>query len=680
MSKSLIKNKLFPNPTQKPLFSLHLKNSKGFSFHLSDPKAVRALLACMNMEASLQGAASHWGGPSAFAEIMSALHALIFHQAKVKNKSWFELFHIINDAGHCENGLYALKANYGLAGLSLEELKHFRSLNSRLTGHGEAHLFPEGVYLSNGPLGSTVAQAQGLAMADKLLGNQRLTVLSLSDGACMEGETKEALNAIPGFAKKNQINPFLLLVSYNNTKLTGRIDQDSFCLKPFFKSLSVLGWDSSFISAGHHLPTVFNSIETALEKIEKTPCQPVALVFETCKGFGVKKTQEEASGGHGFPLKKPEELLSFIQEIYEGRQIPQKILNWIEEIQQKKPLSHSPSAYFKSVSFQKAQVGISKALIEQKEKGLPIISISSDLYGSTGLAGFRKKFPKDSFDVGVAEANMISTAVGFSKQGFIPIVDTFSQFAVTKGALPLIMSALSQAPVIGVFSHAGFQDAADGASHQALSYLAHTCSLPQTKVYVLSCSEEAYHLLSQALKSFYQQRQAGKIPKSAIFFLGREIFPKTLGSANYSLDKAQILLDESKKSNPVLIVSCGPLATEAFIAGKQLAEQGQGSVVLNASCISDPDTSALSKWLKVCEGRLLTVEDHQAKGGLASQILLALKKEGATLSQFKSLAVLGEIGRSAYSALELYKKFGLDRDSITKAVLDFQPHKESKLI
>ena len=327
MSDVFIKNKLFSNPKQSPAFSVSLKNSKGIDFHLADPKATRALLACMNMEASLGGAASHWGGPSAFAEIMSALHALVFQQAKEQNKEWFELFHIINDAGHCENGLYALKANYGLAGLNLEDLKYFRSLKSHLTGHGEAQLFPEGVYLSNGPLGSTSAQAQGLAMADNLLGRQRTTVLALSDGACMEGETKEALNAIPGFAGKNQINPFLLLISYNNTKLTGRIDQDSFCLRPFLNSLSVLGWDSSFISKGHDLPTVFNSIETALEKLKKKSSPPVVLIFETCKGFGIKKTQEEASGGHGFPLKKATDLLSWVQEIYSNEEIPKEILS-----------------------------------------------------------------------------------------------------------------------------------------------------------------------------------------------------------------------------------------------------------------------------------------------------------------------------------------------------------------
>ncbi|MDE0092680.1 MAG: thiamine pyrophosphate-dependent enzyme [Oligoflexia bacterium] len=671
MPKPFIKNKLFPNPTKKPQFHVSLKNSKGLCFHLADPKATRAMIACMDMEAGLRGAASHWGGPSAFAEINSALYALIFHQAKQQNKDWFESFHLINDAGHCENGLYALKANYRLGDLSLEDLKHFRSLNSRLTGHGEAHLFPEAVYLSNGPLGSTAAQAQGLAMADKLLGNKRLTVLTLSDGACMEGEAKEALNAIPGFARKNQLNPFLLIISYNNTKLTGRIDQDSFCLKPFLKSLSVLGWECSFISQGHNLQVVFNSIEAALEKTLKNPSQPVALIFETCKGFGVKKTEKESSGGHGFPLKNPEELFAFVQEIYADSQIPKEILDWIQKIQQKEKKTSVLSSYFKSTVFQKTQVGLSKALIEQKEAGLPIISISSDLYGSTGLAPFRKKFPKDSFDVGVAEANMISVAVGFSKQGFIPIVDTFSQFAVTKGSLPLIMSAISQAPIIGIFSHAGFQDAADGASHQALSYLAKTCSLPHTSVYVLSTSKEAYHLLSQTLKNFHRQRQMGKIPKNSIFFLGRETFPETLGPSSYSLDTAQVLLDESKKSKPVLIVSCGPLATEAFIAGKKLAERGQGSVVINTSCVSDPDTSALAKWLKICKGRLLIVEDHQAKGGLASQTLLALKKENTAISQFKSLAVQGDIGQSAYTALELYRQFGLDRNSIVKAVLDF---------
>src|SRR5690606_18999719 len=116
-------------------------------------------------------------------------------QAEEKKKQWHQLFHFVNDAGHCENGLYALKANYRLAGLSLESLQNFRSIESVLTGHGEAHLFPQGVYISNGPLGSGLPQAQGLAMAECYSLTPRVTVAAISDGGCMEGEAREALAA-----------------------------------------------------------------------------------------------------------------------------------------------------------------------------------------------------------------------------------------------------------------------------------------------------------------------------------------------------------------------------------------------------------------------------------------------------------------------------------------------------
>ena len=663
------KKQLFSNPLQKPKFSVSLKDNQNQLFHLADPRATRALLACMNMEAALGGAASHWGGPSAFAEIMSSLYALVFHRAQKENKNWHELFHLVNDAGHCQNGIYALKANYRVLDLTLERLKGFRSLESPLTGHGEVHVFPESLTLSNGPLGSTAAQAQGLAMADKLLGAERITVLTMSDGACMEGESHEALHAIPGFSRRGKLNPFVLIISYNNTKLTGRIDEDSFCLKPFLKSLSVLGWGSSFIDEGNNLQKVFHSIQLTLLKAFQNPSQPMALIFKTCKGFGVKQTEEDISGGHGFPLKTAERLLPFVEEIYSGEKIPLDILNWIEEIQtrRKKPPSHLDC--FKDRAFEKAQAGVSKALIKQKEKGRPLVSISSDLFGSTGLAPFRKKFPDFSFDMGVAEANMISVAAGFSKQGFIPIVDTFAQFAVTKGGLPLIMSALSQAPVIGVFSHAGFQDSADGSSHQALSYFAKTCALPFTKVYALSSSEEAYHLISQAVEEFHTQRQKNQTPESYLFFLGREAFPTHFETSSYSLNKAQVILDESHKKDPVLIVTCGPLLLEAYIAASKLKERGRGAVLINSSCVSDPDVKTLVKYLKICKGRILIVEDHQEKGGLGSQVLLALKD--SLPLQVKHLAVRGEIGRSAYTAKELYREFQLDSCSIFQTLLSF---------
>jgi transketolase len=110
------------------------------------------------------------------------------------------------------------------------------------------------------------------------------------------------------------------------------------------------------------------------------------------------------------------------------------------------------------------------------------VSVSSDLQGSTGVAEFQKAFPDSSLDIGIAESNMISTAIGLSLSGFIPVVDTFAQFGVTKGALPITMASLSQGPVIGIFSHTGFQDAADGASHQALSFYAQVGAIPHVEL------------------------------------------------------------------------------------------------------------------------------------------------------------------------------------------------------
>ena len=664
---------LAPCPGSPPRFSVSLKDSAGREFLLPDPRAARALVACMNMEAALGGAASHWGGPAAFAEIMSAVHGLAFSAAAEKGRPWFELFHIINDAGHCENGLYALKFNCRMAGIQLEDLKKFRSLEGRLAGHGELHLFPEGVSLSNGPLGSTAAQAQGLAMADRLCGRDRLCVLTMSDGACMEGEAKEALAAIPGFAAKGQIAPFLLIISDNNRKLSGPIDEDSFSLQPVFNSLKSLGWDARLAPRGNDLREVFPAVQKAFQDAGGSREKPIALVAKTIKGFGVKAAEESPSGGHGFPLKDPKGLRAFVGEIYGAAAPPALISEWIGELEARGKKSPPPAA--PGPVLKKAQAGLALALTEQKERGLPIVSISSDLPGSTGAAAFRKKFPECSFDVGVAEANMISAAAGFSRQGFIPVVDTFAQFAVTKGSLPLLMASLSQAPVIGLFSHAGFQDAADGASHQSLSYIAQTCAIPRTDLHCLSSAAEARELLSQAIEAFAADRRAGKIPRTSLFFFGREVFPESLSGlppSSYKLGQAQEAFRWKEGKDPVLIVSCGPLIYEALKAAESLKAKGRGAIVINSSSVSHPDTEAIARGLRECGGRLVTAEDHQISGGMSSLLISALGRRGVFPKKWKAIGVFGEFGRSARRAADLYRRYGMDSQAIAAAAESLQ--------
>ncbi len=660
-----LKTGLAKTPEQAPLYYAEWKSPKGRDLKLAKPEIIRALIACMDMNAVLGGAASHFGGPAAFAEVSSALHALAFYEAKKQGKEYYELFHLVNDAGHCENGIYALKAMYGYADLNLQSLKAFRSIKSKLTGHGESHLFPEGVLLSNGPLGSALAQAQGLAVADALTDHKRTTFITISDGASMEGEAKEAFSSIPGLAAKNKLAPFVCILSDNNTKLGGRIDEDAFSMQNYFQSLETQGWKRILVEEGNDLEKVSTALEEAYESAQQNPHQPVLLHLKTIKGIGTKSTAQSASGGHGFPLKNAEELRGFVEEILGDTEMPEEIHSWIEEIENLPAKKATES----KVKKEKIQVGISQAMIKKYQEGYPLFSVSADLAGSTGVKAFQKEFPDAHLDIGVAEANMISLAAGLSKSGFIPIVDTFAQFGVTKGALPTTMANLSQAPFIGVFSHTGFQDAADGASHQALSYIAMTASIPNVEVYTLSCSSEAEALFGQAIENFQAARKSGRTPKTTIFFLGRENFPQYYKEkCSYELGRAQVLLDSSDlHKKAITIMAVGSTVPQTLEAAKQLEQDGIGVSVLHASCITEPDTESLAPYLKKTKNQLLIVEDHQERLGFAS-ILLQNLNESRIACEAKVLAVRSRFGQSAYTATELYQKHGLGADSILQEV------------
>jgi transketolase len=654
-----LKTRLASTPKNSPKYSLTVKNSAGVEVTLADPRATRALVALMNQHATIGGAACHWGGPAAFAEIMSATHALMFQD---KTKNWFDNFHFVNDAGHTENGIYALRANYGFDNLTFSDLKLFRSIESKLTGHGEAHLNPEGVLISNGPLGSGLPQAQGLAMADKILGNKRVTICTISDGGAMEGEAKESFAAIPGLAKKNKLNPFVMLVSDNNTKLGGRIDEDSYSMEPTFNSLSNLGWNVVTVNEGNDLQKVFLAIEDAILKSTHNETQPVALILKTKKGFGVKSTVDSPSGGHGYPLGAyDEKLIPFINEIYNG-DCPAEFTNWANDILKDKPAEKNGGTV-NSVKTEKVQDGFARAVIRAAKEGFPVFSISSDLQSSTGIKAFHKEFPDRYIDVGIAESNMVSSAIGLSKCGLIPIVDTFAQFGITKGNLPFIMAGLSQAPVIALFSHTGFQDAADGASHQATTYFAALSSIPHMNVVNCSSSSEAEALMYEAITSFAKDCENGKTPNSTVFFLGRENHPVSYApDIEYVWNKANILTEGSD----VTIVAAGPMIGKALMAANEMKSKGISACVVSHSHINHVDVETINSCLKKTKGKLITIEDHQVIGGLGSMIIHALHIRDVKF-QSRTLGILGEFGQSAYKADQLYARFDLSAEGIVKA-------------
>ncbi len=661
-----LRSKLAATPTAAPKYSVKVKNRTGAEVALADPAAVRALVALMDVHAVNGGAACHWGGPSAFAEIMAAIHGQMF---AVKGRPWYDAFNFVNDAGHTENGIYALRALYGFDGMNFESLKGFRGISSKLTGHGESHLNPEGVLLSNGPLGSALPQAQGLAIGDAYAKRDRITLCTVSDGASMEGEAKEAFAAIPGLAAKGLVNPFILIISDNDTKLSGRISKDSFSMQPTFESMASLGWNVIRVQDGHSLQSVYSALESAIEKASADPKKPVMLWVKTIKGYGVKSTEESASGGHGFPLANGEKIVEFVNEIYKGKP-PEEFAEWAkslrklwEEQEASKKAKAVAAPAKESVKKDKVQSGLAKGAVRAATDGLPVFSVSCDVQGSTGMSFFQKSFPGRFIEVGIAEANMVSVGAGFSKAGFIPVVDTFGQFGITKGNLPLTMAALSQAPVIAVFSHIGFQDAADGASHQGTTYFAATSAIPHTTVIACSCANEAESLMYQAIQRIAKEKDQGKDGESVIFFVGRENYPVSLvENAKYEWGKAQVL----SQGDAVCLVGSGPLVEKVIQAGAMLKSQGINATVINNSFINKPDIKTIGTLLEKCAGRLVTIEDHQVVGGMGSLLSHALSRAGYSL-KLKSLGIEGEFGQSAYLAEELYKKHGLTAERIVES-------------
>ena len=210
-------------------------------------------------------------------------------------------------------------------------MKGFRGIKSKLTGHGESHLNPAGRALEQraARLGAC-RRRKGLALADKVRKNDRVTICTVSDGASMEGEAKEAFAAIPGLAAKGRLNPFVLVVSDNDTKLSGRISIDAFTMAPTFAAMSALGWNVIKVANGNDLQSVYLALENGLAAgAGQSASAPVCLWAKTVKGFGVRSTVESAAGGHGFPLANAEKIVDFVNEIYFGApEVPAELADW----------------------------------------------------------------------------------------------------------------------------------------------------------------------------------------------------------------------------------------------------------------------------------------------------------------------------------------------------------------
>jgi transketolase len=268
------------------------------------------------------------------------------------------------------------------------------------------------------------------------------------------------------------------------------------------------------------------------------------------------------------------------------------------------------------------------------------------------MNAFADDFPDRFFQVGIAEAHMMSMAAGLTIGGKIPFTGTFANFSTGRVYDQIRQSiAYSGKPVKICASHAGLTLGEDGATHQILEDIGLMKMLPSMTV-IVPCDHNQTKAATKAIADFdgpvYLRFGRPKVPNF------------TPADTPFQIGVADVLTTGSD----VTIAACGHLVWEALEAANVLEAEGISAEVINFSTIKPLDKKALLASVGKT-GRLVTAEEHQRNGGLGDSLaqLLALEMP----SPVEMVAVNDSFGESGTPA-QLMEKYGLDTKSIIASV------------
>ncbi|MFO1090415.1 MAG: transketolase [Hyphomicrobiales bacterium] len=258
--------------------------------HRGMANAIRAL-AMDAVEAANSG---HPGLPMGAADIATVLFTRIM-KFDAADPAWPDRDRFVLSAGHGSMLLYAALHLLGYADMTLDEIKRFRQIGARTAGHPEfGHA--AGIETTTGPLGQGLANAVGMAMAERHLASRfggdlvdHHTYVLAGDGCLMEGISQEAI-ALAGHLKLNRL---IVLFDDNGISIDGAVSMaDS---TDQLARFAASGWATTRVD-GHDPEAIFAAIEAA-----KHSDRPSLIACRTVIGFGAPKKQGTA-GVHGSPL------------------------------------------------------------------------------------------------------------------------------------------------------------------------------------------------------------------------------------------------------------------------------------------------------------------------------------------------------------------------------------------
>lgn len=296
--------------------------------------------------------------------------------------------------------------------------------------------------------------------------------------------------------------------------------------------------------------------------------------------------------------------------------------------------------------------GFGEGLAELGAEDENVVALCADLTGSLKMNAFQDAFPNRFFQVGIAEANMISLAAGMTIGGKIPFTGTFANFSTGRVYDQIRQSiAYSKKNVKICASHAGLTLGEDGATHQILEDIGMMRMLPNMTVVVPA--------------DFNQTKQATKAIAKHVgpvyLRFGRPVMPIFVKpDADFQIGKAQ----EVYKGTDVTIIACGHMVWKSIEAAKVLTEKGVSVELINMHTIKPLDVSAILSSVSKT-GCVVTAEEHMANGGLGEAVAQVLSKNHPCPHEF--VAVDDSFGESG-KPMDLLDKYGLGTSNIVEAV------------
>jgi transketolase len=309
------------------------------------------------------------------------------------------------------------------------------------------------------------------------------------------------------------------------------------------------------------------------------------------------------------------------------------------------------------------RVAYGKSLVELAKSNQDIVVLDADLSSSTQTKFFAKEFPERFFNMGIAEANMVSTAAGLAKAGKIPFVSSFAMFATGRAWEQVRNSvAHNHANVKICATHAGLTVGEDGASHQIIEDIALMKSIPGMVVIVPADAKETEKVM-----------QAATAYNGPVYVrLGRSALPVLFDDKyNFQIGKANVI----EKGEDLSIMACGIMVSAAVEAAKILKEKHNKSIeIINIASIKPLDTETIvNSALKT--RNIIVAEEHNIWGGLGDSIASALLENCSEKLKFKRLGVNDSFGQSG-KAEDLLIHYGLTAENLVKLsleMLDYQP-------